>query len=299
MLIEQLTLPATTALVSKAKAESLLGLEADADPNLEDLILEASQEMFEWSGAFFVRQRLRESAKGYGRTNLTLGPRPVASVESIVHDGHTFPATDYQVDGQIVRHLHRAWPDTAHYGHAFPGTTDVRLPNSEAGEIKVTMVVGFLLDSDDITDRTDISFDSDDNSINTSGPAFPLLVPGDQIDISGAGAGPNTGKALVVSRTDTKIVVSIMTVADQGAGNVVSIKVRNLPRSLERACVMAVRHWRTDLDSEVDDTVKTLRVEETSMTFDHNSGKGGVRHLPAQSQSLIRAAGFAPEAIAA
>lgn len=298
MLIEKLTLPATTALVSTTRAEQLLGLAAGEDPNLSDLIEEASAEIAEWSGAFFVRQRLLEYAKGYGRSVLVLGARPSVAVELIEYQGTEFDAEHYRADGQLLHHQHHSWPDTAHHGHVMPGTTDVRLPSTERADIKVTHVVGFLLDSDNVS-RNDISFQASDNSINTTGAAFPLLVPGDQITIAGAGAGANGGKALVVSRTDSKIVVKLKTLVDLSAGGVVDLTVRNLPKSIERAVVLAVRHWRTDADAELDETVKSLQIEETSMTFDHSSGRGGVRHLPAQSQALLRAAGFAPEAIAA
>ena len=68
-----------------------------------------------------------------------------------------------------------------------------------------------------------LSFASADNSININAGAFPDILPGQTITISGAANGANNGTFTVVSRAAQKITLSGGTLVNAGAGTEIVI----------------------------------------------------------------------------
>ena len=73
-----------------------------------------------------------------------------------------------------------------------------------------------------------ISAAATDNSYNDSGAALPLYTVGDTLTIAGFTTVGNNGAAVVVSSTASKLVVSGLTLADEVAGDAVTITQTNL-----------------------------------------------------------------------
>ena len=81
-------------------------------------------------------------------------------------------------------------------------------PVSGPGFIPQTISALLAIGEDRVAANIVTSFDTTDDSINTSAANFPMLYAGAEVFISGATNASNNGKHTVVSRTASKIVVS-------------------------------------------------------------------------------------------
>lgn len=93
-----------------------------------------------------------------------------------------------------------------------------------------------------------ISAVASDNSINDSGAGFSTanILPGHFIRIGGFTTPGNNGVAKVVSVTTSKIVVSRLTLADEAAGNTVTVKGKSVRNAATKKTFTIERHF-TDL----------------------------------------------------
>jgi hypothetical protein len=235
-----LTRPRHTDLTTLATVRADLGLQDDVD----DVVLAAENALL----ARYIRQAsgaiARATDRSWGRgayretftgswtqalmlgSNLMLEHTPVVALGQVLIGGDPF--TDYTLDDgagflEFVENIGPWYP-------------------SWSGSFQVDYTAGYLLPSDDLTSNL-IGADQGLNALTHAQAGFPLLVPGDVIQVAGFLAEQNTGTATIVTATASTLVLDGLTLDDAPAAEDITLTVHTLPDDVEGACVNTVRAY--------------------------------------------------------
>jgi hypothetical protein len=237
-MLTTLTKPLQTDLTTVATVRAELGLAPPEDPvelAVEDALLaryirQASGAIARLTQRSWGRGAYRETFSGSWTqalqlaSSLMLQHTPVVAVDQILINGDPF--TDFTLDdgAGFVEFAENIGP-------WYP---------SWSGSFQVDYTAGYLLPSDDLTSNA-ISADATTNALLHADAGFPLLVPGDVIDVSGFLAAQNNGTATIVTADASTLVLDGLTLDDAAAAEDITLTVHTLPDDLEGACVLAVR----------------------------------------------------------
>jgi hypothetical protein len=138
-------------------------------------------------------------------------------------------------------------------GNRFTSTQPVRqwitpqiLPMAGRQDWSVDYTGGYLMPGDNLVASGVMSALASDNSFNLPEDDtlyFPILVAGETVRMTGFTNAENNGKATVVSRTPTKLVVTKTLTDEDPASGVVRMQCQTLPAELERRCLDTVKFW--------------------------------------------------------
>jgi len=237
-MLTTLSRPQHTDLTTLATVRAELDLAPPEDPVLlaaEDALLaryirQASRAIVSATGRTWARGRYRETLTGSWTQTLQccdgwlLTHTPIVARGPVLINGDPF--TDYTLDdgaGLIAL--------SQDVGPWYP---------SWAGTFQVDYTAGYLLPSDDLTSIL-IGADASQNALTHASAGFPLLVPGDVIEVSGFDPAQNDGQATIVTATADTLVLAGLTLDDAPAAQAVTLTVHTLPDDIEGACVLAVR----------------------------------------------------------
>lgn len=241
-----ITTPAqTTALTTLAHVKDELAITVSTfDSLLTRYISEASDEILKFVDRVLAREQVTETLVGTGRTILMVGRRPLVALTSVSYDGDALDAADYQIGDKAAGFVLSL---TGGFYDDRPNRQWINLePVSQPGEPLYSVVywAGFLLPGD-VRSGTTYSAAAADNSINDSAGNLPLYVAGDVVTVSGFATAGNNGRAVVVSRTASKLIVSGLTLANEAAGQTVSLDGTTLPADFSVSCIeMVVARYR-------------------------------------------------------
>jgi len=267
------TYAGTTDLTTLAAVKETLGLtseDAARDALLEKLISRATSAIESFCSRIFARQAYTETLAGYGTTEIVLGQAPLAgtSTPTVTYEGDTISTVAVGNRKAAILSLESGFNWTA---VGSPHTmVDIAVPFSEQPDYSVAYTAGWLLPGDDMEVAT-LSAAASDDSFNDSASGFPLLVVGDRIKVSGFTESANNGTFTVVSRTAAKVVID-GTLADESAGDQVTVTVRNLPHDAEQACIETVKYWY--LKRKTPAGIKSKRVGDLSIEYTTEGPQG-------------------------
>ena len=268
------TPPATTALttVAAVRAELKLGVE-NHDPALTRLIADATAAIEQRLDRVCARQKLRETLPGADDTLLQLAMPPVVPFR-VTHRGEV--VVDYEVEDARAGHLYReaGW-ETRDAVRSFLAQSPI--PGQGPRDWAVEYFSGWFLPGDDYTAAT-ISAQAATKTLTDGAAAFPpLLAPGDVIELV-SDASVNHGRRTVVSASPSEIVVQ-ESLADESAGAPITLRVRTLPRDIERACIETATAWWAAAGR--DPGIASKRVADVTINYRDEAATGaGVGHLP-------------------
>lgn len=237
-MLTTLTSPQHTDLTTVATVRAELGLAPPDDATelaVEDALLaryirQASGTIARTTQRSWGRGSYRETWQGAWTqvlpltSGLMLQHTPVVAVDQVLINSAAF--TDYLLDGGAGM-------------LDFSRSTSVWYP-SWTGTFQVDYTAGYLLPSDDLTSNA-ISADAGSNALLHASAGFPLLVPGDVVEVSGFLAEQNNGTATIVTADASTLVLSGLTLDDAAAAEDITLTVHALPDDLEGAAVLAVR----------------------------------------------------------
>jgi len=261
------TNPQTKDFTTLADVKTALEITgSDEDAFLSDLIERASDEIVSFTNREFARAEVTETVVSVGVNKLVLNYRPVLVLTELRLDGTAITDTVNIINdvAGIIQRDDNRFESTQGKKSTLIST---RIEYQDVPDWAVDYTGGFLMPGDDIAMDTNISASDADNSFNTTG-VFPLLVAGDRIVVSGFTDPADNGTFTVISRTDTKIIVSA-TLVTEAAGSI-NMVVATLPKSLEWAAIEIVtsmfeaRSRTRDLKSE--------SIGDFSQSFFENSG---------------------------
>lgn len=266
------TIAASKRLTAVSVVEGLIGGTSD-DSLLGELIDQASDAIVAYCRRPFAREVYSERLPGYGGIRLQLARTPVVAVSSVLDQDDNI-ITDYSIDdatrGWLYRRPGWAWAVQAYAGLGAGGRFmdfGAPLPNQEEPHYTVAYTAGYVMPAANRIDATTLSAAAADNSFNDSANLFAsALRAGDTIEASGFTAAANNGRFTVVSAAAGKIVVSGGTLVDEAAGSARTLKLQNLPKDVEKACVEAVKAWyfeRAQSANVVEKQVGSLRIRNS------------------------------------
>jgi hypothetical protein len=132
-LLTVLTSATTTALTDLASVQAELGLSGqDEAPYLNAQIAAASAAIASWCGRSFGQEQVREIWRDLSLPQLALARWPITSIASVVQDGETLQAAQYEADAAA--------------GMLWRLSDDERI-RWEARKLTVTYTAGYLLPS--------------------------------------------------------------------------------------------------------------------------------------------------------
>jgi hypothetical protein len=287
-MLQPLTAPRSTALTTTARALAAVKQGDSAQAVVEDLIRQATAAIQRYTRRTFARQRWRESAAGTDDIDLEIGEMmsgvgwrlPVLGIDQVTRDGIAVLGVTVQDSALGVLTRESGFGMAARVRRAVGYLSEIVDPSSALEDWLFDYPAGWLLPNDDLADVEGVTFVASDRSINGSG--FPLLVAGDVLEIP---SGANKGVYLVESATDEKIVVTEAIVDD--APDTVTLRVRNLPDDIERACLNAVADWYEQQASGKSRRVQSKRVADTTITYEGASSTDDDCNLPLSSVRLL------------
>lgn len=274
--------PATTALttVDAVRAELRLTTE-EHDQALQRLIADATDAIQSYLDRICARRKLRETLTGTDDGILQLAHPPVAPT-AVLHRGE--PILDYEVEDGRAGHLYRedGWPSRDAV-RAFLTLSPV--PGQGPRDWAVEYAAGWFLPCDDYGPVATIAATAATKTLTDSAGGFsPLLVPGDVIELASQNS-LNTGRRTLVSATPTTLVVQ-EPLQDEAAGEAITVRVRTLPRDIERACIETVAAWRAGQGR--DPSIASKRVADTTITYRGGADADtGPRQLPPRVLGLL------------
>lgn len=258
-------------LVAKVKTEIKV-TSSDDDSFISDLIAEASSAISDHLNRDLARCVVSEGLPSYHKNTLMLSRTPVVAVSQVLQQGDNgfdpstgdvLDSTEYWISNADAGFLFKrtGWRTSEIIGFPAVFSPDVSyLPEQPNTKIWTAQYTGgYLLPGDDVTSSS-ISAIASDSSFNLVGARLPLLVVGDLVMASGFSNAGNNGTFVVKSCTDTKLVVT-GNLIDEAAGQNVSLAVRNLPSSVERAAIETIKGWYFGRDR--DWTTKMERIGGT------------------------------------
>ena len=254
----------------------------DDDTFLTTLIERVSEEIVTFTNRDFARAFVTEKLEAAGKTRLLLDYTPIALIDAVFFQ--EVQLTDitnisiFDADAGII--LNRDHWDNTFFGI---GIEPSKRPQDGLPDHQIDYTAGFLMPDDDISQSTDISADSSDNSFNIVNAEFPLLVAGDLVKVSGFVAEANNDTFTVVSRTATKVIVSA-TLVTEAAGPTIDFNSRTFPREIEQAAIEVVTSlFRDRLRNK---NIKSEKIGDHSVSF--FGGNVSVKAATLVSMSLGR-----------
>ncbi len=271
MRLEVVTEPQTQILTTLGRLKANLD---DCDPEHDSLFNLLIQVMSDHIrarlGPILARAEVREVFHGQGGVDRLLALTPARLVEEVLLDGDVQDLTDDEVailDAEVgILRRAEGWTKTTKPLWA------------------VRYWGGWFLPGDDIVSNTGISAAAGDQSLNLAAGAWPLVVPGERVLVSGMGEAGNNGTFTVVSRTAAKIIFADGSgIVDEAAGDAATVRVRDLPWDLEWATILLVRDaFRSRKRSG---TVTREKVGPLEVT--QSEGAGGVT-VSAEAETILR-----------
>jgi hypothetical protein len=231
-----------TGLTTLTRLKAELGLtdvDAARDAKLAEWILEASDAIVAYVGHVLAREAVEETFIGLGRTDVLLERTPIVAVSAVTLEGEVIDPATYRVADAETGVLYRVrdvWTDTR--GRCVWLTPGARTDRG-ADDWAAAYVGGYLLPDDDVV--APISADGADRSYNDANAGFPLAASGEWITASGFSTAANNGRRRVLSRTASKIVVDAALATEAVASGLRYLRVCNLPRVYEQACLMLLK----------------------------------------------------------
>lgn len=271
----------TTALTTLARLKAELGLvdvDAARDGKVAEWILEASDAIVAYVGHVLAREALLETFVGLGRTDTLLERTPIAAVTAVTLEGAVVDPATYRVADAEAGVLYRVggvWTDTR--GRS-TWLTPERRTDRGADDWAAGYVGGYLLPDDDVI--APMSVDATDYSYNDATAGFPIVALGDWIVAGGFSMPANNGRMRVVSRTPSKIIVDAPLATEVVASGIQYLRVRNLPRVYEQACLMLLQlRWANPTPG-----VTSERLGDWAATYADAAETGG---LPPEVAALL------------
>jgi len=233
------------------------------DTFLNTLIERVSEEIVTFTNRDFARAFITEKLESDTTTRMLLDYTPVAFIDKIffkdveVTDLKNISILD--ADAGII--INRDFWRNTFFGIGIEAS---KRPQDGLPDHQIDYTAGFLMPDDDISQNTDISADSSDNSFNIVSAEFPLLVAGDLVKVSGFVAAANNNTFIVVSRTATKVIVSA-TLVTEAASPAIDFNSRTFPREIEQAAIEVVTSlFRDRLRNK---NIKSEKLGDHSVSF--------------------------------
>jgi len=233
------------------------------DTFLTTLIERVSEEIVTFTNRDFARAFVTEKLEAVGKTRLLLDYTPIALIDKVFFkDVEVTDLTNISIldaDAGII--LNRNFWRNTFLGI---GIEAAKRPQDGLPDHQIDYTAGFLMPDDDISQSTDISADSSDNSFNIVSAEFPLLVAGDLVKVSGFVDPANNGTFTVVSRTAAKVIVNA-TLVTEAATPAIDFNSRTFPKEIEQAAIEVVTSlFRDRLRNK---NIKSEKIGDHSVSF--------------------------------
>lgn len=281
-MLSVLTPPMTTALTTVAAVRAELKLTTEAhDLALERLIADATAAIEARLDRVCARRKLRETLAGVDDTILQLAMPPVAHVARVTCRGEV--VTDYEVSDANAGHLYReaGWASREAYRSLL---SESPMPGHGPRDWGIEYFSAWFLPGDNYGPVTTIAAVAATKTLTDAAAAFPaLLAPGDVIELV-SDAGNNIGARTVVSATSSEIVVQEALV-EEAAGPAIALRIRTLPRDIERACIETSAAWWAAAGR--DPGIASKRVADVTINYRDEADAGGAGHLPPRALGLL------------
>lgn len=233
------TLPRNTDFTTLEDVKQTLVItDNDDDAFLSASIERATDEIIQLTQRDFARAAITEELASVGRRRMILKYTPVLLIEDARLRG-------VPVDDIADIKISNGGAGIVSREEIFESTKGIRagltiqpVNYEDLDDWSFDYTGGFLMPGDNITGDMTISASAVDDSFNITG-IFPLLVAGDFIVTTGFTDAGLNGTFKVVSRTDTKVIVTA-TLPTEAAGNAINITVETLPKALQQIAIEMV-----------------------------------------------------------